>query len=110
MEWYRFSDGKTIGTKGSEGGIIVKDYEHRDGARITIENGGDIAPYSVTIGIYGLMFHTTFSSSLDQAEKQAEILKEKNRAIFSLLDVSVEERDNTWHSQYEARMNEIVAV
>jgi hypothetical protein len=110
MKWYKFNDGKTIGTKGSEGGVIVKDYEHSDGARVTIEKGGDIAPYSVTVGIYGLMFHTAFSSSLDEAENQVEILKQKIEAVFSLLDVRDSERDNTWDDQYEARMNEIVAV
>lgn len=97
MKWYRFNNGKTIGTIGSEGGVIVTDYEHSDGARVTIEKGGDIAPYSVTIGIYGLMFHTAFSSSLDEAENQEEILRQKIEAVFSLLDVSDSERDNTWH-------------
>lgn len=58
--WIRFDEGKSIGQIGSEGGKILKDEENTFGARVTLEGKGDIAPFSITIGIYGVMFHTEF--------------------------------------------------
>ena len=63
MVWVAVENGATIGTLGSEGGVIERDEEHADGARITIEQGGTIAPYSITCGIYGWMFHTVLRNS-----------------------------------------------
>jgi hypothetical protein len=44
MSWHAFGDGTSTGTKGSEGGTVVLDEEHPDGARITLEQGGHTAP------------------------------------------------------------------
>src|SRR5690606_34632404 len=55
--WIPFDNSKTIGTKGSEGGIIIEDLENIDGARITLEKDCGNIPFAVTLGIYGLMFH-----------------------------------------------------
>jgi hypothetical protein len=65
--WGSINAGTTIGTKGSEGGRILKDEEHILGARISLEQGGFI-PFSLTCGVYGLMVHTVFASSLAEAE------------------------------------------
>jgi hypothetical protein len=63
MSWLPLDGGKTIGNRGSENGIIVEDEEHRDGARITLERDGGIAPWAITCGIYGAFLHTAFASS-----------------------------------------------
>ena len=62
--------GKTVGTRGSEAGVIVLDEEHTAGARVTLEQGGCTAPWSVTCGIYGGFLHTAFASS--EAEGRAK--------------------------------------
>jgi len=55
--------GKTVGTRGSEQGVIIMDEEHTSGARVTLESGGRTAPWSVTCGIYGGFLHTAFAAS-----------------------------------------------
>lgn len=61
--WTLFDDGSTIGTKGSEDGVIIKDEEHNSGARITIEKEvGNSIPFAITCGIYGLFVHTVYCS------------------------------------------------
>lgn len=62
--------GKTIGARGSEEGVIVLDEEHTSGARVTLEQGGCTAPWSVTCGIYGGFLHTAFAGS--EAEGRAK--------------------------------------
>lgn len=83
MMWVLYDNGVSIGTSGSENGIIIKDEEHTAGARITLEQGG-YAPYGITCGIYGLMCHTAFASLLDEAAKKYEAMKlEISKALSS---------------------------
>ncbi len=75
MTWHAFGNGTSIGTKGSEGGTIVLDEEHEVGARITLEQDGQIAPWAITCGVYGLMFHTRFFAARPTAEAEYEAMK-----------------------------------
>lgn len=65
--WHRFDGGRSLGEAGSEGGVIVLDEEHDAGSRITIERGGQTAPFSITCGVYGWMCHTRFFATLAEA-------------------------------------------
>ena len=57
--WRPFSDGATIGHRGSEEGVILRDEEHDSGARITLERDcSHGVPFAITCGIYGWFFHT----------------------------------------------------
>jgi hypothetical protein len=58
--WTPYEAGQTVGGAGSDGGVILQDEEHAAGARITLEEGGFIAPFSITCGIYGWLVHTRF--------------------------------------------------
>jgi hypothetical protein len=67
-QWYPFDDGATLGTVGSESGIILRDEEHPAGTRISLERGGRNAPFAITCGIYGGRFlHTVFRGSEEEA-------------------------------------------
>ena len=66
--WYDINRGKTIGTKGSEGGVIGRDQEYERFSRITLEKEGRIAPFTITCGIYGWMFHTVYFRTMTKAE------------------------------------------
>ena len=67
--WRPYDKSTTVGQRGSEGGIILRDEEHDLGARVTLEqhctNG---VPVAVTCGVYGWFFHTRFLSNKDEAE------------------------------------------
>jgi len=68
MGWQPVDNGVTIGQRGSEDGVILRDQEHDLGARITLER--DCAhgvPFAVTCGIYGWFFHTRFVGSEQEA-------------------------------------------
>ena len=59
MEWITYEDGKTIGSTGSEGGVILRDEECPDGARITLEEETHMGvPFAITCGVYGWLVHT----------------------------------------------------
>lgn len=54
---------ETIGTTGSEDGIIIQDEEYNEACRITLEECSD--RYAITCGIYGYMVHTEYVNKTD---------------------------------------------
>jgi hypothetical protein len=85
VTWHAFGDGTGVGTRGSEGGTIVLDEEHADGARITLEQDGYTAPWAITCGVYGLMVHTRFFATRPTAEAEYDATKAALHAIVSQL-------------------------
>jgi len=103
-EWKFFDDGNSIGTIGSENGKIIKDQENTFGARITLEENGSIAPFSITIGIYGLMFHTDFYSSFEKAEMEFKNFKTKIEDIIEHYRIDETDRDLEWNERHNQLM------
>lgn len=55
---------------------IVKSEKYLNQSRITIYSPGDFSKYEIVCGIYGLMFHTVFADSLDEANTKYEQMKQ----------------------------------
>jgi hypothetical protein len=85
MVWSPFDNGKSIGLPGSEGGIIIRDDEHQNGARITLERDGQIAPFAITYGIYGWMVHTRFLGKEAEAQDEFEHTRSELTKIIDLI-------------------------
>lgn len=49
--WQPYKDGSTVGTIGTEQGIILRDEKHSEGARVTLEKNGMTAPCTIVCGI-----------------------------------------------------------
>lgn len=88
--WQTFDNGATLGRKGSESGVLVRDEEHALGARISLERGAASAPFAITCGIYGCMMHTRFFSRENEAREQYEKMK---IALSALLEREDEGED-----------------
>jgi hypothetical protein len=70
--WRPFEAGATVGQRGSEEGVILRDEEHELGARITLEWGcSHGVPFAVTCGIYGWFFHTRRMETEGEADFSA---------------------------------------
>lgn len=108
--WYKFDGGKSIGTIGPEEGKISRDEENSFGARITLEENCTIAPFSITVGIYGSMFHTDFYSSLKAAEHQFGIFKSKVEKIIAHYSVEEKNRDTKWDEEHNQLMEQLTDV
>ena len=74
-DWYPFEDGQTLGERGSDGGVILRDEEHSAGCRITLERDSALGPFSITCGIYGLMVHTASAGSAPEADDRYEAMR-----------------------------------
>ncbi len=72
--WHMFDNGATIGRPGSEGGVILRDLEHSQCARVTLERDCFHGiPFAVTCTLYGRFAHTRFVSSEAEAEFPAMV-------------------------------------
>jgi len=80
--WYAYDNESTIGRNGSEAGVILRDEEHPDGARITLERDGRAIPFAITCGIYGWMVHTHYCGTLAEAEQDYAAMKIELTAIL----------------------------
>ncbi len=98
--WGPFDQKKTIGIQGTENGIIIRDEENSFGARITLEKNGSIAPYSITIGIYGLMFHTDFYDTIENANIGFEKFKIKVENVIEHYSVDENKRGSKWNEKH----------
>ena len=90
MSWFAFDNGKSIGQRGSEGGTIIRDEEHGEGARITLERDGQTAPVAITCGIYGWMLHTRFFDTEDEAAPEYERMKQSLDALLEAAEKTAE--------------------
>ena len=72
-DWISFENGSTIGTTGSEGGAILRDELHPEGARITLERTA--TGFAITCGIYGWMVHTRFFATESESVAAYEEMK-----------------------------------
>jgi len=89
--WSDYDEGYSIGTVGSDGGAIVRDEEHKFGARITLEEEGSSAPFAVTCGIYGWMSHTRYFSEESEASGEYDAMKDE---LDEILESIPAEREN----------------
>ena len=80
--WYDYDDGYSIGTSGAGGGAIVRDEEHKRGARITLEEVSSCAEFAITCGVYGWMFHTRFFGDEDEANDAFNEMKTELERIL----------------------------
>ncbi len=106
--WIKYNNGNSVGKKGSEGGKILDDQEHVNGARITIEaNAGNI-PFSITLGIYGVMFHTEFFSEKEDATAYFERKKNEIDRILEMFEIPKDNQDSEWENKKEEYLEKLV--
>jgi hypothetical protein len=101
--WHPFKEGKTLGSPGSENGVILRDEEHEDGSRITLERDSPTAPFAITCGIYGWMFHTRYLGSEAEAISDYEQMKLELARILSAIPEKTDPRK-------DERVQEAVAL
>lgn len=66
--------------KGSEGGgWIIKDEVISGACRITLEKDCPTVQYGITCGVYGLMMHTTWADTHQEAMEKYEGMKRELR-------------------------------
>ncbi len=92
--WNLFDNGGTSGQQGLENGAILRDEENPLGVRITLELDTATAPFAITCGIYGWMFHTRFFSVESEALGQFEAMKNSLSEILTMMPPSSDEQSD----------------
>ena len=73
------------GSRGTEGGVVVRDEEHPAGARITLEHDCASAPWTITCGMYGWFFHTRFFGIERIAVNEYNLMRGELEALLALV-------------------------
>lgn len=105
LNWTNIEE--TIGEAGSESGKIIYDVKNENGARITIEKETDIAPFAVTLGVYGIMFHTDFFSTETEARDFVFESIKKIENLFRHLEAPENQQDEDWRKVYDDLVEKI---
>lgn len=84
-EWQSYEHGASIGSTGSEGGMIILDDWHSADARVTLERGGETAPFAITCGVGGWFVHTMFFATEDDAQNAFKSIKVELDHIIKLI-------------------------
>jgi len=84
--WVPFEQGATLGSRGSESGLILLDEEYWDAARITLERDTSVAPFAITCGIYWLLMHTRFFDAEAAATSAYAAMKADIQTIVDGID------------------------
>jgi hypothetical protein len=108
--WRSFENGETVGTRGSEDGLILLDEEHPLGARITLESEtrsgsgtkSRSIPFAITCGIYGLFFHTRFFTYESEARNAFADMKTELARILALAGSETASGEETRHAVFAA--------
>ena len=85
MTWKKFEDGKTRGTTGREGGVVLADEEFDGAARIVLEQGCLRAPYAITASLYGYLLHTRFLADEETAHHALDTMKSALEDMVDLM-------------------------
>ncbi len=80
----------------------MRDEEHADGARITLERGGHHS-LSITCGIYDWMVHTRFFSDEEAAQNSFEEMKHGLAKILDIIPMA----DESYTGKIKKVSNEI---
>lgn len=107
--WRSFENGETLGTRGTEDGLIILNEEHPLGARITLESeirfgaaNPSPVPFAITSGIFGLFFHTRYIARETDARNAFAQMKLELARILALAASQTASDEETRHAVFDA--------
>jgi hypothetical protein len=102
QDWFAFNEGRTIGQRGSEHGVIIRDEEYPGVGRITLERDG-YTPFAITCGLYGVLAHTCFFSNEAEANQGFEKIKQELLHLNDLIPYETDpQKDMLLKNLYQA--------
>jgi hypothetical protein len=107
-DWKPFDEGKTMGKWGSENGTIILDLEYRNSARITVEEKTRVAPFALTMGIYGMMFHTAYFSTREEVNEAVEHVQFYTKKILDFREIPKEKLLPRWVDNTDLWLGKLV--
>lgn len=87
-KWTDYDEGYTVGTSGEDDGAIVRDEEYQSGARLTLEEDGSSAPFTLTCGVYGWLSHLRYFEDEKGAREAFEEMKIELEEILEMMPSS----------------------
>ena len=95
-KWLAYDDGRSIGKVSTEGGVILLDEEHEQGARITLKRGNSYV--SVSMHIRGWMDHTRFFSTDADAQREYRAMRSAVNNVLTVINTEGVSEIKIWEA------------
>lgn len=94
--WFAYDDGRSVGQVSAEGGVILRDDEHKLGARITLKRGSGYV--SISCHIYGRTEHTRFFGAVSDAEREYAAMRTALGNVMSVITSAGSKDIKVWEA------------
>jgi hypothetical protein len=94
--WSIYNKGRTIGTTGAEGGLILSDEVNEAGARITLKRGNSYV--SVSLHIQGWMDHTRFFNTDADAQREYRAMRSAIASVLNIINTEGVSEIKIWEA------------
>jgi len=94
--WLAYDDGRSIGKVSTEGGVILLDEEHEQGARITLKRGSGYI--SISCHIYGWTDHTRFFKATTDAQRDYVAMKAALGGVVGVIESAGSKDIKVWEA------------
>jgi len=94
--WLAYDDGRSIGKVSTEGGVILLDEEHEQGARITLKRGSGYI--SISCHIYGWTDHTRFFKATTDAQRDYVAMKTALGGVVGVIESAGSKDIKVWEA------------
>jgi hypothetical protein len=95
-KWLAYDEGRSIGKVSTEGGVILLDEEHQQGARITLKRGSGYI--SISCHIYGWTDHTRFLQSTSEAQRDYAAMKAALGGVVGIIESAGSKDIKVWEA------------
>jgi hypothetical protein len=94
--WFAYNDGRSAGEVGKEGGVILRDDEHKLGARITLKR--EVKYISISCRIYKRIDHSRFFSMISDADREYRSMKTALGNMMIVIDAAGGDDIKVWEA------------
>ena len=95
-KWLAYDNGRSVGKVSTEGGVILLDEEHEQGARITLKRGSGFI--SISCHIYGWTDHTRFFKSTSEAQRDYAAMKAVLGGVVDVIESAGAKDIKVWEA------------
>ena len=95
-DWFAYNDGRSAGEVTKGGGVILRDDEHKLGARITLKR--DINYISISCHIYKRIDHSRFFRMISDADREYKSMKSALGNMMIVIDAAAGDDIKVWEA------------
>jgi hypothetical protein len=95
-DWKPYNQGRTVGLKSPEGGVIVRDEEHPLGVRIILKEAKEYI--SISCNISSRIDHSRFFRKMSDAQSEYDVMKSELVKVARIISSAKSSDVKSWEA------------